>query len=53
MLRGRVVRVLDGDSGWAVVDRIARAHTGADYPRGEERVAFLVEVHHATAQSFG
>ncbi|MFB7800857.1 TIGR03618 family F420-dependent PPOX class oxidoreductase [Isoptericola sp. NPDC056134] len=53
MLRGRVVRVLDGDSGWAVVDRIARAHTGADYPRGEERVAFLVEVEHATARSFG
>ncbi|MFE5307612.1 TIGR03618 family F420-dependent PPOX class oxidoreductase [Isoptericola sp. NPDC056605] len=53
MLRGRVVQVLDGDRGWAVVDRIARVHTGADYPRGEERVAFLVDVEHAAAQSFG
>lgn len=53
MLRGRAVRVLVGDTGWAVVDRIARGYTGADYPRGEERIAFLVEVEHATAQSFG
>lgn len=53
MLRGRAVRVLVGDTGWAVVDRIARGYTGADYPRGEERIAFLVEVEHAAAQSFG
>jgi len=52
MLRGRVDRVLLGDTGWAVVDRISRVYTGADYPRGEDRIAFLVEVEHATAQSF-
>ncbi|GAB6939770.1 TIGR03618 family F420-dependent PPOX class oxidoreductase [Isoptericola variabilis] len=53
LLRGRVERVLLGDTGWAVVDRIARAYTGADYPRGEERIAYLVAVERATAQSFG
>ncbi|MGF0117879.1 PPOX class F420-dependent oxidoreductase [Promicromonospora sp. Marseille-Q5078] len=53
MLRGRVDRVLMGDTGWAVVDRIARVYTGADYPRGEERIAFLVEVERASAMSFG
>ncbi|MEL7976766.1 PPOX class F420-dependent oxidoreductase [Isoptericola sp. F-RaC21] len=53
LLRGRVDRVLLGDAGWAVVDRIAHVYTGADYPRGEDRIAFLVDVEHATAQSFG
>ncbi|MCK9794859.1 TIGR03618 family F420-dependent PPOX class oxidoreductase [Isoptericola sp. 4D.3] len=53
MLRGHVSCVLVGDTGWAVVDRISRLYTGADYPRGEERIAFLVDVEHATAQSFG
>jgi PPOX class probable F420-dependent enzyme len=52
MLRGRVDRVLIGETGWAVVDRISRGYTGADYPRGEDRIAFLVDVEHATAQSF-
>jgi PPOX class probable F420-dependent enzyme len=51
-LRGRVESVVVGDAGWAIVDRIARAYTGADYPRGEERIAFLVDVEHATAASF-
>ncbi|MFE7407850.1 TIGR03618 family F420-dependent PPOX class oxidoreductase [Isoptericola sp. NPDC057559] len=53
MLRGHVVRVLLGDAGWAAVDRLARAYTGADYPRGEERIVYLVDVDRATAQSFG
>ncbi|SKC37265.1 TIGR03618 family F420-dependent PPOX class oxidoreductase [Krasilnikoviella flava] len=52
MLRGRVDRVLLGDTGWAVVDRISHGYTGADYPRGEDRIAFLVDVEHAIAQSF-
>ena len=52
-LRGRVVEVLDGEAGWAVVDRISVLYTGGPYPRGEERHAFLVEVEHADAQSFG
>jgi PPOX class probable F420-dependent enzyme len=52
-LRGRVVRVLDGEEGWAVVDRISVLYTGRPYPRGEDRHAFLVEIEHASAPSFG
>ncbi|WP_407316584.1 TIGR03618 family F420-dependent PPOX class oxidoreductase [Isoptericola halotolerans] len=53
MLRGRVVERVDGDAGWALVDRISRAYTGEPYPRGAERVAYLVDVEHATAADFG
>lgn len=52
-LFGRVARVLDGDAGWAVVDRISHQYTGGPYPRGEDRVAFLVDVDRASAASFG
>jgi len=52
-LRGRVVDVLDGEAGWAVVDRLSVLYTGGPYPRGEERHAYLVEVDRATASSFG
>ncbi|NOV99422.1 PPOX class F420-dependent oxidoreductase [Isoptericola chiayiensis] len=53
MLRGRVARTVDGAAGWTIVDRIADAYTGAPYPRGEERMAFLIDVEHATAADFG
>ena len=52
-LRGQVVDVLDGAEGWAVVDRLSVLYTGGPYPRGEERRAYLVEISHATAPSFG
>ncbi|WP_265523543.1 TIGR03618 family F420-dependent PPOX class oxidoreductase [Oerskovia flava] len=52
-LRGRVVRVVDGDDGWAIIDRISQAYLGTPYPLREDRVAFLVEVEHATGESFG
>ncbi len=53
MLRGRVTEVLVGASAWVVVDRMSCAYTGGPYPRGEDRVVFLVDVEHATAESFG
>ena len=51
-LRGRVVQVLVGATGWVVVDRMSCAYTGQPYPRDEERVVFLVDVERATATSF-
>jgi PPOX class probable F420-dependent enzyme len=52
-VRGRVVERVDGDAGWAIIDRIAEKYTGGPYPLREDRVAFLVSPDHAWAQSFG
>lgn len=41
-VRGRMVQRVEGDAGWAVIDRIAHVYTGAAYPLREDRVAFLV-----------
>jgi PPOX class probable F420-dependent enzyme len=43
VVRGRVVEWIDGDAGWAIVDRLARKYTGEPYPRGEERVVAVIE----------
>lgn len=51
-VRGRVVERLDGDPAWEVIDRISRKYTGGPYPRGEERVVFLVEPERAWARAF-
>ncbi|SER21852.1 PPOX class F420-dependent oxidoreductase [Actinokineospora terrae] len=42
-LRGRVVEWLDGDAGWAVIDRISRKYTGTPYSRDEARAVALIE----------
>jgi PPOX class probable F420-dependent enzyme len=52
-LRGRVVERLDGEVGWTVIDRISRKYTGHPYPRGEDRVVFVIEPDHARAQAYG
>jgi PPOX class probable F420-dependent enzyme len=51
-LRGRVVKVVDGDAGWAIIDRLSDKYLGMPYPVREDRVAYLVEVSHAGAASF-
>jgi len=51
-VRGRVGEILDGDPGWAVIDRIAQKYMGAPYPLRTDRVAFLVDVERAWAKSF-
>lgn len=44
-LRGRVTRVVDGDEGWALVDRLSAKYTGGPYPRDVgARSAYLVDV---------
>ena len=46
VLRGRVVRWLTGDEGWAVVDAIADKYIHAPYDRGLERVVAMIAVDH-------
>jgi pyridoxamine 5'-phosphate oxidase-like protein len=53
LVRGRVVKRIGGDAGWAIVDRIFAKYTGGPYPRGEDREAFLVEPAHVIVPTFG
>ncbi|RKE23659.1 TIGR03618 family F420-dependent PPOX class oxidoreductase [Streptomyces sp. TLI_171] len=46
MLRGRVVKWLDGEEGWKVIDDIAGKYIGAPYSRDRERVVGLIEIDH-------
>ena len=48
-LRGRVVEIVEGDRGWAIVDRLSHKYLGIPYPIREDRAAFLVEVDSAGA----
>lgn len=43
LIRGRVVKWLDGDAAWEIVDRIATKYIGGPYSRDEERVVALIE----------
>jgi hypothetical protein len=43
VVRGRVVRWLDGDAGWQIISRISSKYTGGPYTRGQERVVALIE----------
>ncbi len=52
-IRGRVLERIEGDRAWEIVDRIARKYIGAQYPRDEDRVVFLVEPERAFAQAIG
>lgn len=51
-LRGRVVASVDGDAGWAIIDRMAQKYLGMPYPLREDRVVYLVEVEHAGIIAF-
>jgi PPOX class probable F420-dependent enzyme len=52
-VRGHVQRRVDGPEAWEIIDRLAQHHVGAPYPRGEERVVFVVAVDHAVVLDFG
>jgi PPOX class probable F420-dependent enzyme len=43
VVRGRVVRWLDGDEAWEVIDRIAMKYIGGPYDRSQDRVVALIE----------
>ena len=53
LVRGRVVGRVDGDAGWAIVDRIFAKYTGGPYPQREDREAFLVEPAQVIVPTFG
>ena len=52
-VRGIVAERLAGDAAWEVIDRISHKYTGQPYPRGEDRVVFLVEPERAWGLAFG
>ncbi len=53
MIRGRVVDRLDGEDGWQIIDRVSTAYTGGPYPRGEQRIVFLVAPEQLTTTAYG
>ena len=49
-IRGRVIALLGGEEAWTIIDRISPKYVGGPYPRGLDRVVFLVRpdhIHHA------
>lgn len=52
MVRGTVVERVDGEAGWAVIDRIAQKYLGGPYPMRTDRVAFLVRSDRAMRASY-
>ena len=46
ILRGRVEKWIDGDAGWAIIDRIATKYIGQPYSREQDRVVALIAVEH-------
>lgn len=52
-IRGRVVRRLEGDAAWAIIDRISHKYVGSPYARDNDRVVFLVEPEHSSSASLG
>ena len=51
-VRGHVVERLEGDPAWSIIDTMAQDYLGMPYPRGEERVVFLVEPDHLVTHDF-
>lgn len=52
-IRGRVVKRVEGDDGWKIIDRIAHKYIGQPYPLRTDRVIYLIEADKAQAYSFG
>jgi hypothetical protein len=51
-IRGSVGERVDGDRGWAIIDRISHKYLGQPYPLREDRVAFLIDIEHAWGNVF-
>ena len=48
IVRGRVVRWIEGDAAWEIVDRISAKYIGQPYSRDQERVVAVIEPEHQT-----
>lgn len=51
-IRGRVVRRLEGDPAWEIIDQISQKYIGQPYPLRTDRALYLIDVDHAWAQSY-
>ena len=54
-LTSAVIRVserVDGDRGWAIVDRMSQKYEGKPYPRDPEMVVYLIEPQKARATAY-
>jgi PPOX class probable F420-dependent enzyme len=52
-VRGRVTERVDGDRGWAIIDRLSQKYLGQPYPLRTDRVVYLIEPEHARAAAYG
>ena len=52
VIRGRVSERVDGDRGWAIVDRMSQKYEGKPYPREPEMVVYLIEIERARATAY-
>ena len=52
-VRGRVTERVDGDRGWAIIDRLSQKYIGQPYPLRTDRVIYLIEPEYAYAASYG
>lgn len=43
VVRGRVVKWLEGDAAWKIIDQLSTKYTGEPYPQGQERVVLVIE----------
>lgn len=51
-VRGRVAEIVDGDAGWAIIDRMSQRYQGKPYPRDLELVAYVVDAEKITVQRY-
>ena len=47
-----VVGRVEGEDGWEIIDRVSAVHAGGPYPRGEQRIVFLVAPEHVTTTAY-
>jgi PPOX class probable F420-dependent enzyme len=52
-IRGRVTDIIRDNPAWEIIDRISRKYVGEPYPRGGDRIVFIIEIDHAFAHTFG
>ena len=52
-VRGRVTERVEGERGWAIIDRLSEKYLGQPYPLRTDRVVYLIEPEHARAASYG
>ena len=42
-IRGRVIKRMEGDAAWTIIDRISNKYIGQPYPLRTDRVVFLIQ----------